>query len=136
MSPRRRGPGISIRGEWVAISRAYDDMAARNPVLSTDLRILAAGRSRLELSGHSHWRRGELRNVLATVNRQTGEASPLSKSALTRRIGALADAGLLEPGSWSECLRVPLFSVQVGVKGVPSNCPAKPQGRPMLARAA
>ncbi|MFD6030137.1 hypothetical protein ACFWE5_05450 [Cellulosimicrobium funkei] len=129
MSKRTRHK-ITLDGPWVAVSRAQDDTAARNYELSTDLRLLGAARSRLELGGHSHFNRRELRTILAKVNRRTGELAPLSASALTRRIGALVDAGLLAHGSWSECLVVPPFSVQTGERyAETTGCPKRPAGR-------
>lgn len=132
MSARRRRPRISIVGEWVAVSRTYDDAAMGEPTLSTDLRLMAGARSRIELSGHAHFSRGELRKLLFSVDPQTGEMKPLSASALRRRVDALVEAGQLAPGSWSQCLRMPVFDVQTGVKGVATPCPRKPSGRPEL----
>ncbi|WP_298325390.1 hypothetical protein [Haloactinopolyspora sp.] len=122
-----RRKGISIVEDWVAVSRDHDEAAAHNWDLSTDLRMLSAARWRLELSGHSHWRRGELRDVLASPD-AAGELKPLSASAVGRRIKALVDAGQLLPGSWSQCLVLPLFKVQTGMKGTPTECPRKPAG--------
>lgn len=124
MSRRR----LSIRDDWVAVSTVYDDAAARNPALSTDLRLISAARSRIELSGHSHWKRGELRHVLTKVNATTGELVPLSASALTRAIVRMVEAGMLQHGSWSECLVHPMFEVQIALKRSQSPCPTKPCG--------
>lgn len=121
-------PRLLIRDDWVAVSSVYDDAAARNPALSTDLRLMSAARSRIELSGHSHWHRGELRHVLAKVDRKTGELTPLSASAVNRAISRMVDAGMLQAGSWSECLINPLFYVQTARRVTASACPAKPPG--------
>lgn len=121
---------INIPGPWVAVAQAYDDAAARNPALSSHVRILSAARSRLEFNGHAHFARQELRTILSSVDRQTGELTPLSKSALTRAVQHLTDGGLLADGSWSQCLRLPLFGVQNGTgrtKGRPT-CPRAPAG--------
>lgn len=117
-------------GSWVAVSRAYDDTNARNPALSTDVRLLAAMRSRLEPSGHAHFGRGELRLILAKLDASTGELKPLTPSALTRRIKALAGAGLLLDGSWSSCLVSPPFAMQTGERtAAKTACLARPGGR-------
>lgn len=125
MSRRQR---LSIPDTWAAVATVYDDAAARNVALSTDLRLMSAARSRIELSGHSHWRRGELRYVLSKVNTTTGELTPLSASALSRAIVRMVEAGMLQGGSWSECLVHPMFAVQTGRKDAKSPCPARPHG--------
>ncbi|MGW6131336.1 hypothetical protein ACWFNE_15040 [Cellulomonas sp. NPDC055163] len=125
MSRRR---SLSIPETWAAVATVYDDAAARNPALSTDLRLMSAARSRIELSGHSHWRRGELRLLLSKANMTTGELTPLSASALKRAIGRMVEAGMLQAGSWSECLVHPIFAVQTGRKDAKSPCPTRPQG--------
>lgn len=121
---------ISIQGSWVAVSQAHDEAAARNPLLSTHLRVLAAARSRLEFSGHAHFGRQELGTIVSKVAKDTGELTRLSPSALTRAIKHLVDGDQLMDGSWSECLRLPLFAVQNGTgrsrPGPP--CPQMPKG--------
>lgn len=128
MSAPRRRSSITIRDSWIAVSQAYDDRAARNFALSTDVRLLSAARARIEFNGHSHFGRGELRHILSKVNERTGEVSDLSNSALSRAIDRMVEARMLLPGSWSECLIHDPFTVQTGVKGYETECPAKPHG--------
>lgn len=135
---RRRSPGISMKDSWVAVSQAYDDAAARNPALSTDVRLLAAARSRLEITGHSHWNRGELALVLSKLRRDPEHDAEhmvrLRRETVTAAIDRLTDAGLLMPSSWSECLVLPPFAVQIGTKdAAATECPTKPEGRALAA---
>lgn len=123
--PRQR---ISIPGDWVAVARHHDAEVARNPYVHTDVRLIAAARSAIEPSGHAHFGRGELRTILETADKKTGELRPLTPSAVKRAIARLVGGGLLLPGSWSQCLILPLFDVQTAQRIVNSPCPAKPPG--------
>ena len=128
MSGGRRS--IALTGPWVAIAAAYDDTTARNPSLHVDVRLLAAARSRMEFSGHAHFRRGELRTILSRLTESTGELVPLSPNYVTRRINWLVGATVLAAGSWSECLVLPPFGVQCGRRSATASpCPKRPVGR-------
>lgn len=128
MSAPRHRSSITIPDSWIAVSQAYDDRAARNFALSTDVRLLSAARARIEFSGHSHFGRGELRQILSRASERTGEVTALSPRALVRAVDRMVEAGMLLPGSWSGCLVHDQFAVQTGVKGTPSPCPKKPAG--------
>jgi len=82
---------IGLEGAWTAVAREADEQAARNPDLSTDLRIVAAARWRLDAAGHSHFPRtgrDSLRVVLGKVDKGTGELLPITdrSSALCLRL--------------------------------------------------
>jgi len=123
--------GVGGGSPWVACSQDTDDRIARDDRLSTDTRLLAAARSRLEPQGHAHFKRGELSRILSQVNKTTGEIGPMSSNGLRRAIRKLSEAGLLLSDSWSQCLRVPLTDVQNG-NGYNSECPTKPDASPLV----
>jgi len=123
---------ISIADTWTAVSQAYDDATARNPALGTDLRLVAAARSRMEYGGHAHFKRGELAVILSKAKADGVGGyvlEPLHRTTVKKAIDRMADAGLLVRGSWSEDLILPPFSVQFGSKqAAVTRCPKKPKG--------
>lgn len=110
---------IGLEGAWTAVAREADEQAARNPDLSTDLRIVAAARWRLDAAGHSHFPRtgrDSLRVVLGKVDKGTGELLPITDRSVRRGISSLVTAGVLSSRNRSSalCLRLPQGSNDAG----------------------
>ena len=126
--PRSRG--IGLEAAWTAVSREADERAARNPDLSTDLRLIAAARWRLDRDGHSHFpATGDdgLRAVLSKVDRATGQLTPLSQRATERAIARLVAGDQLSAvnRNSARCLRLPRYAND-GPRGAKrSTCPVK-----------
>lgn len=123
---RRRKINFGAGVTWTAVSNAYDEMTVDNPVLSLDVRLLAAARARLGVDGHAHWRRGELRARLKIVQKsgaRAGEIHTVERSTLLRAIQRLVDAGAFLPGSSPECLVYAPFAVQTAHDARTLPCP-------------
>lgn len=111
--------GIELEGGWTAVARQADEDAARNPGLSTDLRIVSAARWRMDGQGHSHFPKtgaDSLPQVLARVNRATGELTPMTDRGVRKALAALVAAGLLSSRNRSSllCLRLPRAANDAG----------------------
>ncbi|MCZ2261746.1 hypothetical protein [Isoptericola sp. QY 916] len=117
---------------WRGVSAVADEKLANNVEASMDVRIVAFARARLEFSGHAHFGRSELREVLAYVVKSgpgAGEIRKPTRHGVTKAIQRLTDWGVFSPGSWSECIVFPGMSVQNGSKAQGEKpCPGRQPG--------
>lgn len=119
------GSGVT----WSAVSTMFDEATIDNSRASLEVRVMAAARARIDPTGHSHWRRGELRSRLLVYS-PTGEHVPVERSTLGRAIGRLVAAKILLRGSSSECLVYVPFAVQTGMTtGAWPPCPKRGDGQ-------
>ena len=97
MKPRpRRGINFGPCVEWRAVSVVSDEQTADNPEVSSDVRLLALARARMDFSGHAHFKRGEVRERLAYVQKtgkRAGEIRVPSREAVRKAINRLVGWG-------------------------------------------
>lgn len=93
---------------WWQLRRVAAGEIGRGMYGSPDLRLWLLGASRVGSYGHACFDRGELADLLAKVNRTSGEVSTYGERGLRRLIAPLAQAELLSPASTSRCLVFPI----------------------------
>lgn len=125
----KKGVNFGSDVPWRGVSAIADERLAANVEASTDIRLVALARARLEFSGHAHFKRGELRECLAYVVKSGPDAGSIctpSRHAVNKAIDRLKAWGVFAPDSWSQCIQFPPFSVQNGSKvGAQTPCPPK-----------
>ncbi len=70
-------------------------------------RVFFAAMGRASQNGHAHFRRGELADVLGSVDTTTGEVRRQGGSLVTRAIRLAERRGYLTEGSTTTCLLLP-----------------------------
>lgn len=112
---------------WTAVSVMFDEATIDNPHVCLEVRVMAAARARIDPTGHSHWRRGELRSRLVGFADDDGEGLglvPVHRNTLAACVARLTAAGILLPGSGPMCLVYAPFAVQTGMtNGAWPPCP-------------
>jgi hypothetical protein len=108
-----RSPGPSWR--W---ARHYQDAwldRSGDGRLPKWLRVAALAYGSHQDNGHAVFGRGEVALVLATVDRTTGEVSPMDRRRLHEVIQHAVEFGWLEEGSRARCLIVPAHAIKKGL---------------------
>lgn len=88
-------------------NKTYRDASlalASHPAYPLWIRIGYAAEARVDRYGHASFRRGELREVLATYDERTGEVKVPSKQSVTAAISKAREVGAILPESNAECI--------------------------------
>lgn len=108
MTGRREGTIVFPNQEhWAAGCHSAMKNFACDSGIDLPMRVVFAGVLRLNRDGHAPFDVGELRRLVAVVNRATGEMRLPHPSSLSRAIRTAVGRGWLLPHSQAQCLILP-----------------------------
>lgn len=87
------------------------------------LRVACVAYGQHRANGHAMFRPGDLALILAHVDGDTGEVTPLDRRHLHRAIQKAVQYGWLANGSTARCLIVPAHAVTGGLGSATAECP-------------
>lgn len=95
----RPEPKIRFNSYWVAIGQdeALNLVAtlADHDLITSDTKLLLLAIAKANNSGHANFAPGELQAMMATVNKRTGEITPMSREQVYKIKERLRKAGIL-----------------------------------------
>ena len=101
------------KAKWVAMGRDWAGfVATSNFGLPIYFRMWMLAMSRIDRHGHAAFVTGELSELLATVDKGTGEVRPASASGVDKALAKLKADRLVHADSTPRCIRLPRTAVQ------------------------
>lgn len=113
--PTHRGTDDPVdlkRYSWARVNRPTSEFLSSHPDVPLWLRVFHAALLRLDRFGLAHFAHGELANVAAAVDPQTGEVTRADH--VGKAVGRCVTEGLFRPGSTPRRVAIVLDVASVG----------------------